>query len=97
MNHEYVKESEEELIGAVSEKIAREVDSYLLKDYEEVLKSHGGEEGWKTPDNIFPVAAQIILFQYIEQNFGTNAKKKLEDDGEKRSSLTDQCRQIAIY
>ncbi len=96
MNHEPAKEIEEQLITSVKEKIVRELDSYLLKDYEEVLISHDGDK-WQEPDNIFPVAAQIMLYQYMERNFGTNETKKLEYDGKKRDSLTDQCRQIAIF
>lgn len=99
MNYEPVTESDEQTIKALKEKIVRELDSYLLKDYEEVLKSHAGESEWQNPSNIFPVAAQIMLYQYIDRNFAKkqNKRKAENNNREKRDRLTEQCRQIAIY
>lgn len=98
MEHKPLSEYEEQLTGAVRDKIIMELESYLLKDYEEVLKSHAGELNWMNPAYMLSVAAQIMLYQYIERNFGgTQSHKKEKNDKEKRISLTDQCRQIAIY
>lgn len=89
--------AEENTLKSIGEKISNALSSYLLKDYYEVLKSHTGGD-YRDRKHMLPVAAQILLYQYIDQNFGDNQLVNGAESSEERgNSLPEQGKQIAIY
>lgn len=94
---EPIYKSEEELLLSVGGKIERALQSYLLKDYREILKSYSDNDIEKR-ESMIPIATQILLYQYINRNFGDNQLKREGEDFEKtKISLTEQGKNIAIY
>lgn len=89
MDSEPVYKNEEQIFQSMGGKISNALTSYLLKDYCEILKTHGDEDMQKRV-HMLPVAAQILLYQYIDENFGNN-------ESERKESLAEQGKQIAIY
>lgn len=97
MRRQAIYPAEESILKSIGEKINNALGSYLLKDYHEVLKSHTGGD-YRDRKHMLPVAAQILLYQYIDQNFGDNQLTKDAESSEERgASLPEQGKQIAIY
>lgn len=98
LEKQLICEQEEELIHSMANKIEAALESYLLKDYREVLRCHMGKGNLQERKFLFPVVAQILLYQYIEENFNDKLLDKSSNYMENsKMSMTAQGNQLAIY
>lgn len=97
INSKPVYEEEERIFQDIGKKITDALASYSLKDYYEVLKTHGYKD-MQDREYMLPIAAQILLYQYIDENFGYNQSEgDNEKSEERKGSLAEHGKQIAIY
>ena len=97
MHRSLIESEEKSLLESMRAKIVAELDSYTLKDYKQTLEIHVQDISLPERDEWIPVAAQILLNQYIKCNFGENGFHKETFGNQEWHILTAQCRQIAIY
>ena len=97
MQKSLIEPGEKRLLESMREKIVAELDSYTLKDYKQTLEIHVQDVSLHQREEWIPVAAQILLNQYIKYNFGENGFHKEASGNQEWHILTAQCRQIAIY
>lgn len=97
MKKNLIEPHERELLESMRKKIVTELDSYALKDYKQTLRLHVSDVSLSEREDWIPVAAQILLYQYIKQNFGENGFYEETCENQKSLTPTAQCRQIAIY
>lgn len=86
------KNQKSKVFDELIKKVREALDTYLLKDYCEVLKNRTADNHmFEEKEIILPVLAQILLYDFIERNFGASVAP------DKKETIAQGCCQIAVY